>query len=463
MSFRWRVAAWIACVVVVLLTTFNLAISWSNARRIAARIDEDLWRRADEMTNPRRPPLRPPFGQPMGPPPDSPFPNDGSNLVASIRRPRVIGIAGNLIGGVRGDELFDPLAYRQSLSGGRVYSVVTLGGSRLRTLSAPAMKDGKVEFVVQVARELEDYDSVFRIQGNTLLLFLPLGVVLALAVSWFLTNRVLRPIKDLSDAAQAWRVGNLEKRIPVSGHDEFAVLSRAFNDMAESVQLSVTELNAALDRQKRFTADASHELRTPLTRLMIATSTDNVSEDDLRSSLASANRAAHDMAKVTSQLLELSYLESGDIAWSFQDIDLRLVVADAVEKSGGSADMQVFLPETAVTVFGNGDVLGRAVLNLLVNALKYGEPSVEVTLTTVDSIARVSVTDHGPGVPTELVGSLGERFFRIDPSRSQENGGTGLGLAIARESVQKNKGSLKFLSEPGSSFTAVIELPLSGR
>jgi signal transduction histidine kinase len=400
------------------------------------------------------------------PPPGQLFGNEQADLIGAIRRPRFIGLDGHLIGGFEGDTLFDVTAVGEAFRGRPQFSITTFRSAPVRVYTMPVKRPITViDMVVQVARELTDYNEVKRIQTDMLSVFLPLGLVAAVGVAWFLTGRVMRPIKEMEVAAQAIGAGNLSERLKVAGSDEFAQLGTQFNQMADNVQGSITRLETALEQQKRFTADASHELRTPLTRMLLATSSAMEGTEEQRSkAIKTVDDAAKDMTKLVQQLLDLANLEAGTAAKSFVRLDMRLVVSEAVLKTPGDApEFKVALPDYAVNVKGNADLLERACLNILENARRYSpqDKPIEVSLEIAHGWARMIVKDQGGGIAPEHIPHLTERFYRVDDARTREAGGSGLGLAIVDEIVKLHGGGMLFESEPGKGLTVTIDVPLA--
>ena len=447
------------------------AISALNMRRMSENIDDELRARGRQMLRPMgqpggpgtMPPNRggpPPVGQGSGAP--IRFGDEEADLIGSIRRPRWLNLQGAPMNGGPNESSFDPVGFSRAKLGRQSLTETDFRGLRIRVLSLPVVLDGQVVQVVQIARELRDFMEVRRIQGETLLVFLPLGLLASISVAWFLTGRVVRPIAQMARSAHAFGAGELSTRIAIQGDDEFADLGREFNQMADKVQGSISRLEATLEQQRRFTADASHELRTPLTRILMATSLALESGKEFESAVKTADTAARDMSRVSKQLLDLALLDATDLSATFVITDLRLVVSGALDKASGGAP-DVSFPEVETLVLGDPELLERAVINLLENAFRYGASSrpVSVGLTMDNGFAVLQVRDFGAGVAEDVLGHLTERFYRAENSRSSETGGTGLGLAIVKEIVLAHDGVLHLSSPEGGGLCAEIRLRLA--
>lgn len=440
-----------------------------NMSRMSANIDMELTQRGRQMLRFQGQGGGPPGGAPgQGPPPgqrQTPprFGDEEADLIGSIRRPRWINPGGGVIGGSPDEQIFDRVGFDRALKSGPTFSEAVFRGEQIRVYSVPVVRDGRVVTVIQIARELRDFNDVRRIQRETLAIFLPLGLIAAGLVAWFLSGRVIRPIAEMGKATVAIGSGDLSKRLTISGEDEFAQLGQQFNQMADNVQGSISKLESTLEQQRRFTADASHELRTPLTRLLLATSSAMQGEEaDLHSVVRVSNAAGHDMSQLVDQLLELAQLESSDIARKFERLDLRLPVSDAVTKVAAGRDIRVDLPQSPVHVQGMADLLERVFVNLVENAKRYSpsDSPVEVELKVSNGEAIAIVTDGGDGIPSEHLPKLTERFYRVDTARSREVGGTGLGLSIVNEIVNVHRGTLTFESEVGKGTSVTVKLPI---
>ena len=155
------------------------------------------------------------------------------------------------------DKPWDQHAYVRSLAGRTVYSTVWDRDVWVRVLSIPIERRGKVEEVLQLAYPLDGVLREIHALTSTLLALAPFGLLAAGLGGAFLTGRALRPVREIAETAARLGASDLSERLPVSGRDEFSELASSFNAM-------LARLEAAFERQRRFTADASHELRTPL-------------------------------------------------------------------------------------------------------------------------------------------------------------------------------------------------------
>lgn len=464
-SFRTQVVLWIAGVVALALIVLGTAMSIVNVNQLASGMDRDLRNRGEMMARNGGPPFgegpggpRGGQGGPLGPGPGprgqgfQQVPRDpmiDSDVLASLRRPRVLLPDGSPRNPNAIDDILDRGAFERAAKFQPGHSTTVYRGERVRVYSTPMVRDGSLVGVVQVANELRPIDQLKAVEIRTMLSTIPVAVIGAVLVALFLTGRVMRPIGEMSSAAKSIADGDYSTRLPTQGLDEFAQLGEQFNHMAEKVEASVTGLQAALDQQRQFTADASHELRTPLTRMRLATSAGLTGPDaDAKDALRVADDAGKDMSKLVQQLLDLARADTGDLSRRFEPVDLRLVASEAVAKVTSPVPIDVELAESAVTIPGDAHHLERVCLNLLENAIRHTE-SGRIVLRVSGHPATIEVEDTGSGIAEEHLPHLKERFYRIDSARDRGAGGSGLGLAIVDEVVRAHGGKLEISSQVG--------------
>jgi two-component system, OmpR family, sensor histidine kinase MprB len=305
--------------------------------------------------------------------------------------------------------------------------------------------------VLQVARPLDEVDGTLATLRVGLGVIVLLGIAAALGLARLATRAAVRPVSDLTDAAEhVTRTRDLTRRIEREGDDELSRLAGAFNTMLEA-------LDESQRAQRRLVADASHELRTPLTSLR--TNLEVLGRDGL-----GASDHARLRADVIAQLEELTLLVADlvDLAREEEPVAereaLRLdeLVSAAVERAERHAPGVRFAADLEPCVVdGVRSRLDRAVANLLDNAAKYGGPGGTVEVTLRDG--ELTVRDHGPGIADEDLPFVFDRFYRAPAARGRP--GSGLGLAIVRQAAEAHGGSVHADRAPDGG--AVLRLALS--
>jgi signal transduction histidine kinase len=246
---------------------------------------------------------------------------------------------------------------------------------------------------------------------------------------------------------------------------EFAVRSAFAIENARLYQ----EAQRSIESRDEFLALAGHELKTPVTPLRIQAQglrraierARPLPPEQLAERLGRIDRAAERLERLVDTLLEVSELTVGSLVLRPTRVDLRDVVAraverlrDTVERTGSSLTLS---GEPAIGVWDARHV-EHACENLLANAAKYGAGNpIEMRISSDADVARLSVTDHGVGIPREAQRRLFERFQR--PAPIQHFGGFGLGLWIVRQVAEAHGGKIAFASEPGVGSRFTLELP----
>lgn len=225
----------------------------------------------------------------------------------------------------------------------------------------------------------------------------------------------------------------------------------------------------ALQRQQAFIGDAAHELRTPLTLLranaeLLLHGRERLDAEDAELLEDIVAEVGH-MSALATSMLQLARLDEGASRTEHEVVDLAEVARGVARRAESLAAERGLTLSVAgapgVLVLGERTQLEEVALILLDNAIKYNQPGGTVTLTVAreDALALLSVADTGPGVAAEHLARLGERFYRVDKSRSRELGGAGLGLSIARRIAAAHGGTLAFASAPGVGTTVIVSLP----
>jgi two-component system sensor histidine kinase MprB len=326
------------------------------------------------------------------------------------------------------------------------FSDAHVDGVHLRVLTASLAPFG----AVQAARSLTDADRLLHRLRIVLILLVIVGTALAALASRLFSRRVVRPVTELTEAAEHIEAtGDLGRRIEAGGHDEVGRMAEHFNGM-------LTRLQSSQNQQRQLVADASHELRTPVTSLRtnveVLRDAPPLSEGDRRALLDDVVEQAEELGNLVADLIELA--RDGEGPRATDDVRLDELVAEAVVRARRHApNVEFTLHTEGCVVSGAADRLGRAVNNLLDNAAQHAD-RVEVT---VSRDGTVAVRDHGPGVPAADVDHLFDRFYRGATARGRP--GSGLGLAIVRQVAQAHGGSVRIESPEDGGARFVLSLP----
>jgi two-component system sensor histidine kinase MprB len=316
---------------------------------------------------------------------------------------------------------------------GQSIRTATLDGESYRVVAVPAAEN----YALVLAQSTATVDRVLDRLGLVSLFAGGLGIGLAAWAGFSIARAGLRPVEQLTSAAEHVAATGALDPIEVSGDDELARLAHAFNAM-------LAALDEARARQRQLVADAGHELRTPLTSLR--TNLDLLAQSDREGGLAPGDRADL-LADVRAQLEELSTLviDLMELARDAQPhtalttFDFADVVADALNRARRRAPGVMFTAELDPwLVSGDAQLLTRAAMNLLDNAAKWSPPGGTVAVTLRDG--RLEVCDEGPGIAEADLPHVFERFYRSTEARGLS--GSGLGLAIVRAAATRHGGTV---------------------
>lgn len=351
------------------------------------------------------------------------------------------------------DALLDPATLEQVRAGATVLRTVTQD-ERLRVLALPYGEDGAVAII---AAELDEVDDA---QQELLAVYAPLGIAasaMAALIGYAIARRSLAPVRRMTAEAEAIGAADLSQRLsPPSRLDEVGRLTRTLNGM-------LARLEAALDRERAFAADASHELRTPLTilRAEVELARDRVHDRSARTSLDTALEEVARLSELVDDLLLLVRADAGHLDGR-RPFDLDELVEQVTDRFTTLASRRGvrLTSRGAAVVRGDSVGLQRAIGNLVDNALRHtpagGQVSIEVRPAEPEG-ADIVVTDTGPGVPADRLDSLFDRFSRLDDAR-HEPGGAGLGLAIVAAIAAAHGGTVTASNRTAGGLTVILSI-----
>ena len=285
-----------------------------------------------------------------------------------------------------------------------------------------------------------------------------LWMILATVVfCYILAVQFASPLRNLQQTVENFGSGDLRVRASGKRRDEFGKLARAFNKMADRIEV-------LLNSERRLLQDVSHELRSPLARLRFAVELARTSADRQRA-MDRIQKEVDRLTTLVSELVQATRPENDVEAGRTEDVGIAALLRDVVEDNRVEAEahgcqMHVSAADD-ITVRGDRELLRRAVENVLRNAIRYAPaPSeVSVDLLAQEHIAVIQIRDRGPGVPDDALGNLFKPFFRVEADRNRNGGGgVGLGLSIAQRAVAQHKGTIRARNaNPG--LLVEIELP----
>jgi two-component system sensor histidine kinase MprB len=332
-------------------------------------------------------------------------------------------------------------------------------GTPMRVFTRP----GRPGVAVSIARPLIPVQDSLNNLATLLVALSAVAVVGAATTGLLIARAGLRPVDRLTDAVEhIARTEDLDTAIPTEGNDEIARLSRSFNSMTRA-------LASARDRQQQLIVDAGHELRTPLTSLrtnidlMLRSETTGrpLPVGDKQKLLVNVKAQLLELTSLVGDLLDLSRAETtsggsvqDDVA--LQDVALHDVARNAVRRARlRGPGLHVDAVAEPWYVRGHAASLERAVMNLLDNAVKFSPPDGTITVRLRGGV--LTVRDSGPGIPSEDLPYVFDRFWRSPSARGLP--GSGLGLAIVARAVREAGGEVGLRPADGGGTLAWLRLP----
>jgi two-component system OmpR family sensor kinase len=358
---------------------------------------------------------------------------------------------------------------------GPVELALSTGNYRIDASELPEGITSDGSILVTGLSTTERDDTLLSLDGTVAALSLG-GLVLTGVAGTVIIRRSLRPLEELS--AVATSVSRLplssgEVAIPVrvpasvaQPGTEVGIVGLALNEMIDHVTSALRERHASEMKIRQFVADASHELRTPLTSIRGYTELILMSEDvsaSGRSALERVDSESKRMSSLVEDLLLLARLDEGQRG-EISDVDLTELVIETTSDARVTAPSYTWsldLPEEPIEVSAVEAEVRQVLINLLSNAHKHTPPgtAVATALRVEEGVARITVTDTGPGIDPVFLDTIFTRFSRGDTARTADTGSTGLGLAIVQALVEANGGTISVTSEPGRTQFRV-DLPL---
>jgi two-component system, OmpR family, sensor histidine kinase CpxA len=303
---------------------------------------------------------------------------------------------------------------------------------------------------------------------------LGIALIVSVFVTFGTTMAITRPISSLRDAARQLAAGNLRARVKwpkrkahPKNSDELWGLVHDFNHMAD-------RLESLVDAQMMLMRDVSHELRSPLARLSVALElAREEAQPGMEVQLERIERETGRLNSLIGQLLSLSHLESTKQLPEGQSVSLNEVIQELLpdmEYEAQRRNCQVsFTSESECQVDGSRELLGRAIENVIRNAIAYTSEgsAVEIKLSCEERVASdlavLQVRDHGPGVPEDGLKSIFRPFFRLDLSRQRSTGGYGVGLAITERAIRLHGGGVWARNAKDGGLIVEMRVPAHAR
>ena len=299
------------------------------------------------------------------------------------------------------------------------------------------------------------------VQRNNLYITIVMILIAAIG-GWFITRRALLPVSVINKTARSIiKSKDLSQRINAKATDEIGELANTLDEMLSEIQYT-------LEREQQFTSDASHELRTPIA--VIFSECEYMTDcaetvDELKNSAMYIKEEAQKMSTLVSELLTISRMDKDILKLNYEEVDLSDLVnfvASEQELINESSIALLRKIEPNITVMADKFLIARLFINLISNAYRYNKENGTITVSLCEKGENIvfSVEDTGIGISKDDTAKIWERFYQVDPSRTQhDGGGIGLGLSMVRWIAEKHGGEVSVTSVLGEGSTFTFTMP----
>ena len=463
LPIRWRLILSYTGVLIFTLILFSVFLYSAVQRNLLRQTDRTLVARAEEIALKIRTPQMLGWRGGLMLPRMSAFASPGTYFQIVSDTGEVIAKSVNL----GTDSLpVSSETIEQARQKGSFFQTVGPKNEELRVYNLPINIKNRLIGLLQVGYSLEPINNMLKRLAQTLFIVSLIMVGLAIGLGYYLALTALSPINHLTRAASVIsETQDLSRQVEYQGPpDEIGRLTSAFNQMLARLAVTQQSLSEVYAAQRRFVADVSHELRTPLTIirgnlefLQQIENNNRMQAEILTDAVGEAER----MSRLLNNLLILARADAGQHIEK-ESLVLGMLVQDIARQAPLLGSGAFFIQNLEILseqkIIGNADYLRQLFLILLDNAFKHSSPAGKITLAAVQKEGwfGVSISDTGPGIPSEELPRIFERFFR---GTTRHAGGTGLGLAIARWIAEEHGGHLEVISRPGQGSTFTLWLP----
>lgn len=296
-------------------------------------------------------------------------------------------------------------------------------------------------------------NPIFEKLGGHFIMTLMWIFLVSLLAIYFVSERISRPLKEMSYAAKNFAKGKFNVRVPVRGNDEVAELATAFNNMAGS-------LEKLEENRSMFLSNISHDLRTPMTTIsgfIDGILTGAIPEDKTRHYLEIVASEVRRLARLVNQLLDITRLESGERKINKTSFDIcelarQILISCEARIDSKMLDVTFECDEDNMSAMADRDAIHQVLYNLIDNAVKFSDEKGElkVKIHSTDKSVVVSVRNTGKGISAEDIPHVFERFYKSDRSRGLDKSGLGLGLYISKTVIDQHGEEMWVKSEEGA-------------
>jgi signal transduction histidine kinase len=295
-----------------------------------------------------------------------------------------------------------------------------------------------------------------------------IGVILFIVFFLLLTRKFISYIKEIAEGINEISLGNLDNRIIIKNEDEFALIAEKLNKMADDIKEIMENERRSEYAKNELITSVAHDLRTPLTSIigyLDLVSSKELTKETQKKYIEIAYSKSKRLEKLIEDLFTYTKFNFGEVKAAYSEVDMVKLINQLLDEfypsfTDNQLEYEFTTDLSAAVIKADGNLLARALANLISNAIKYGREGKKVLFHLIknEGDVTITVTNYGEIIPKKDLEQIFQRFYRVESSRSSETGGSGLGLAIAQSIVLMHGGSISAKSDTdGTIFT--VSLP----
>lgn len=273
-------------------------------------------------------------------------------------------------------------------------------------------------------------------------------------LTYLVSKSIIKPLKELENAANEIKHGNLDYKISACSKDEIGEVCGSFEEMRSRLKESLEIQQQYEENRKELISNISHDLKTPITSIKgyIEGIKDGIADtpDKMNKYINTIYTKANYMDNLIDDLFLFSKLDLNRVPFDFQIVDIRSYIKDYVEEINfdldrDSIELTLNIPEKPIMVKVDVQKLNRVIMNIVGNSIKYkaiGMLKINIAVKDKNDYVVIEVKDNGKGISKEGLPYVFDRFFRADTSRETTSGGSGLGLAIVKKIIEEHEGQI---------------------
>jgi len=327
--------------------------------------------------------------------------------------------------------------------------------------SLPLNMDGEAQGVVFVTTISSNVYNFIVSTVKTIIMSCMWVMCGAIIASYFISEKIVHPIRQMSQAAREFAVGNLDVRVPVNGNDEVADLAMAFNNMASSLERNE-------ETRRTFLANVSHDMRTPMTTIggfIDAILDGTIPEDQQEHYLKIVSSEIKRLSRLVSTLLDISKIQAGERKFTMEPFDIcelsrQIIISLEQRLTDKNLDVEFECDDEKMIAVADRDAIYQVLYNICDNGVKFSNEGGKYKISVKDSDKKilVSVYNEGDGIPKEDLPYVFDRFYKSDKSRGLDKTGVGLGMFISRTIMEAHGENITVRSKQGEFCEFTITL-----